>query len=147
MKALQLSDDLLAPDTRHHLSIELAPYHTNSGLLNREYLLRNKEDVFEHTLCFAARAARLISTDLKNIVMVRAVYSKIREVVGDLISETHPESGNPKKGKVSFDIFHLNCEELQDVSFVCLAGAHNNLPCSEKLKEIINYITKPKNIQ
>ncbi|MBD5314462.1 MAG: hypothetical protein HDS06_09675, partial [Bacteroides sp.] len=74
MNALQLSDDLLAPDTRHHLSIELAPYHSNSGLLNREYLLSNKEDVFEHTLCFAARAARLISTRLKNIVMVRAVY-------------------------------------------------------------------------
>ena len=147
MNALQLSDDLLAPDTRHHLSIELAPYHSNSDLLNREYLLSNKEDVFEHTLCFAARAARLISTRLKNIVMVRAVYSKIREVVGDLISEPQAESRETEKGKVAFDIFHLNCEELKDVSFVCLTGAHNNLPCPEKLKEIINYIHKLKNSQ
>ena len=88
----------------------------NESLLNREYLFSNKEDVFEHTLYFAARAARLISTRLKNIVMVRAVYSKIREVVGNLIS-------------------------------VPQAGAHNNLPCSEKLKEIINYIHKQKNTQ
>ena len=88
----------------------------NERLLNREYLLSNKEDVFEHTLCFAARASRLINTRLRNIVLVRAVYSKIREVVGNLISEPQ-------------------------------AGAHNNLPCSEKLKEIINYIHKLKHTQ
>ena len=144
MKALQLPNHLLAPDTRHHLSIELAPYHSNSDRLNREYMLSNKEDVFEHALCFAARAARLICTDLKNIVMVRAVYGKIREVVGDLISEPQAESRDTEKGKVSFDIFHLNCEELKDVSFVCLSGAHNSLPCYEKLNETINYIHELK---
>ena len=36
--------------------------------------------------------------------------------------------------------FHLNCEELKYVHFVCLSEAHNHLPASKKLSEIIQHI-------
>ena len=109
--ALGFTDDnKLSPDTRHHLNIELAPYHSDSPLLNSEYLADNKEDVLEHVLCFAARASRFIENDienhgLKNIVIVRAVYSKIREVVDDRISEPQKKYAKVDKEKVSYDIF------------------------------------------
>lgn len=139
MLALGLSEEHISPDTRHHLSIELAPYHSDSARLNSDYLAHNAEDVFEHVLCFAARAAQLIDNKLYNIVVVRAMYSKIRDVVGDRISEAK-EYREIGEEKVSFDIFHLNCEELKGVRFVCLSGAHNHLPASKKLSEIIQHI-------
>ena len=141
MLALGLPEEHISPDTRHHLSIELAPYHSDSALLNQDYLTKSKDDVVEHTLCFAARASRLIENDrLNRIVIVRAAYSKIRGVAGDRISEPQNVCREIGTDKISFDIFHLIDEKLSDVSFVCLSGAHNHLPSPKKLKEIIQYI-------
>ena len=142
MLALGLSEEQISPDTRHHLSIELAPYHSNSPRLNQEYLTKSKDDVVEHALCFAARASLLIDNGLNRIVIVRAAYSKIRDVAGNQISEPQNVCREIGKGEVSFDIFHLINEKLSDVSFVCLSGAHNHLPAPEKLKEIIQYINQ-----
>lgn len=143
MLALGLSEEQISPDTRHHLSIELAPYHSDSARLNQDYLTKSKDDVVEHALCFAARASRLIDKErLNRIVIVRAAYCKIRDVAGDRISEPQNVCRENGKDKISFDIFHLVDEKLSDVSFVCLSGAHNHLPTPEKLKEIIQYINQ-----
>ena len=146
MNALGADEKKIAPDTRHHLSIELLPFHDDAD--NLLYCRDNRDGVISHALRFAASASRLISpprcvpegaASLRNIVIARCAVDKIIEIAGaeNITDRSMMPADN---GKIKVETFRLKEAEFSDVLFVSLSGARNNLPSPESLKEILKSI-------
>lgn len=146
IKALGADEKEIAPDTRHHLSIELLPFHDDVD--NRLYCRDNRDKVLSHALRFAACASRLISSplcvsegaaSLRNIVIARCAVDKIIEIAGaeNITDISTVPAGN---SKIKAERFRLKEAGFSDVLFVSLSGARNNLPSPESLKEILKTI-------
>lgn len=146
MKALGADEKDIATDTRHHLSIELLPFHDDAD--NRLYCRDNRDGVLRHALNFAARASRLISpplfapdaaASLCDKVIARCAVDRIIEIAGgEAITDRTPVPAD--KGKIKVETFRLKEAGLSDVLFVSLSGARNSLPSHESLKEILKTI-------
>ena len=167
MRAMGVKERNLPEDTRHHLSLELNPYHQpkddskdkNCDLYSNYYRL-HKSDIFFHILVFAAKAASMITVpdgehagcSLRNIVIVRAsIKNIIRYTAGQIkLNEVKidlpDESADPGKQckPVTVKTFRLTpqtqTKDQFDISrclFICVTGPRNNLPAAERLKEII----------
>ncbi len=146
MKALGADEKEIAPDTRHHLSIELLPFHDDED--NRSYCRDNRDGALRHALQFAARASRLIlpspcapeePASLRNIVIARCAVNKIIEIAGTE-AFTERTTVPAEKGKINVGTFRLKEAEFSDVLFVTLSGARNSLPSHKSLKEILKTI-------
>lgn len=146
MNALGADENEIAPDTRHHLSIELLPFHDDAD--NRLYCRDDRDKVVRHALRFAARASRLVSprlrvpegaAPLRNIVIARCAVDKIIEIAGaeNITDRSTMPAGN---SKIKAERFRLKEDEFSDVLFVSLSGARNSLPSPESLKEILKTI-------
>lgn len=133
-------------DTRHHLSIELAPYHSQDAELNRAYLKKRAKDAVINSLHFAARAAQMIKSPkgeqvpnpLRNKVIVRAKIGNVLSFAEEDIDYT--PGNNFLLEKITVSSFKLKEKGLDDVTFICLSGARNNLPFSDKLEQILKKI-------
>ena len=144
MKALAAADTDIAPDTRHHLSIELAPFH--DSVSNARFLSLHPDHLVAHILKFAADAATHIVapspdkslSSLKNIVIVRAALSKIRAFAADCITEDKVSVNPHGVPPLEVDTFRLVDPELKDVTFVCMSGARNYLPPTDYIKQVIS---------
>jgi hypothetical protein len=148
MLAIVADKENIAKDTRHHLSVELAPFHdtVSNGLFTEEHRM----EAIRHTLLFAAEASMLIESPdgsqglslLKNIVIVRSSLKNIAKIADEhIFSENISKELTGKSTSVS--TFRLSKElytDMSDVLFVCLSGARNNLPTPQNLKQIINII-------
>lgn len=146
MNALGADEKEIAPDTRHHLGIELLPFHDDVD--NRLYCRDNRDKVVSHTLRFAARASRLISSPrcatsetatLRNIVIARCAVDKIIEIAGaeNITDISTVPAGN---SKIKAERFRLKEAGFSDVLFVYLSGARNSLPSQKSLNEILKII-------
>ncbi|MBD5215680.1 MAG: hypothetical protein HDS78_04060 [Bacteroidales bacterium] len=150
MKAIAADDADIAPDTRHHLSIELAPFH--DSLSNARFCELNPDHLVAHVLKFAADASIHIAapwpdkspSPLKSIVMVRAAVSKIRAFAADCITERKITVNPPGETPLDVDTFRLVDPELKDVIFVCMSGARNYLPKTEYISQAIININNLK---
>ena len=146
IKALEVDEKEIAPDTRHHLGIELLPFHDDVD--NRLYCRDNRDKVVSHTLRFAAGASRLISpprcapsdaATLRNIVIARCAVDKIIEIAGaETITDRMTVPAD--KGKINVETFRLKEAGFSDVLFVSLSGARNSLPSHKLLNEILKTI-------
>lgn len=146
MKALGADEKEIAPDTRHHLSIELLPFHDDED--NRIYCCDNRDGALRHALQFAARASRLIAhprcvsdepASLRNIVIARCAVGKIIEIAGtEAITDRTTVSADA--GKIKIETFRLKEAAFSDVLFVALSGARNSLPSHTSLKNILKTI-------
>lgn len=146
LKALSADEKDIAPDTRHHLSIELMPFHDAES--NRIYCRDNRDGMLRHALRFAARASRLVSpplcapdaaASLCNMVIARCAVDKIIEISGEK-AITDRSTMPADKDKIKVETFRLKEAEFRDVLFVSLSGARNSLPSHESLKEILKTI-------
>ena len=141
MRALGVDEKKIPQDTRHHLSIELSPFHIIDDF--QSYLKENDQDIYRYALCFAAEAAKHISRSpdasdsisLKDIVIVRSAPKHIKTIKAVL------ETGMATDEKIQFfddeKGFHINEESLRDVTFLFANGARNRLPITSDLKRII----------
>lgn len=149
MKALGVDEKNIAHDTRHHLSVELMPFHDAAD--NSRYCQENREAVIRHALEFAARASTFITPpdgvhspeiSLRNKVIVRCSPETLLNSPGiqgaPILQDRTPLAvGN---GKIKVETFRAANPEFKDVLFVCLWGAHNNLPAPESLTDILKSI-------
>lgn len=148
MIAIGADKEFIAKDTRHHLSVELAPFH--DAVSNANLAGECLEEHISHTLLFAAEASMVIESPdgshvlspLKNIVIVRSSIQNITKIAGEHITAENISIELTGKS-TAVSAFRLSKElypHVSDVLFVCLSGARNNLPASQKLKQIINII-------
>lgn len=146
MNALGADEKAIAPDTRHHLSIELLPFHDDKD--NQIYCRDYRDKVVRHALHFAARASRLISSprcaqeapaSLCDMVIARCAVDKIIEIAG-AENITDRSTMPADNGKIKVETFRLKKAEFSDVLFVSLSGARNSFPSPESLKVILKSI-------
>lgn len=149
MKALGVAEKDIAPDTRHHLSIELLPFHDAEA--NRIYCRDSCDGVLRHALRFAALASRLISpppsapedaASLRCMVIARCAVDRIIDAAGEE-AITGRTTVAADKGKIRVETFRLKEDGFSDVLFVSLSGAHNSLPAHKSLKAILKTINNP----
>ena len=148
MHAIGAVKDNIAKDTRHHLSVELSPFHDTVN--NQLFTEKHREAAIRHTLLFAAEASMLIESPdgscglspLKNIVIVRSSLKNITKIAGEHIF-TENISIELAGKSTTIGTFRLSEElypHVSDVLFVCLSGSRNNLPTQQNLTQIINII-------
>ncbi|MDE6226105.1 MAG: hypothetical protein K2M63_01145 [Muribaculaceae bacterium] len=142
MRALDIPEEKIPQDTRHHLSIELSPFHDIDDF--QSYIMANAQEIFRYTLCFAAEAVKHISRSpdasdsisLKDIVIVRSAPKHIKTIKDVL------ETGMATDEKIQFldgeKGFRINEEGLRDVTFLFANGARNRLPKTSDLIGIIS---------
>lgn len=143
---LAIESEKLPDNIKHHLSIELNPFHNNES--DAAYTKCFNGDIVSHTLLFAAEAAALIvapegvssPSPLKNMVIVRSTINNIKKKAGDCIKT---DSVDIESTGMKIHVFRLSPEKyphVADVLFVCISGARNNLLRPQRMKEIINHI-------
>ena len=130
----------------HHLSIELCTMH-NNDMNQKEYVDKTKEESDEHIIKFAASAARRVMGVLKNTVIVRCAASRFIDATERYGYHPSPQEGANIKSPYAIPI-RFDDDVLQDIDFVCMAGARNKLP-RKMLKKLIeskyNLLTKKSN--
>lgn len=120
----------------HHLSIELSPLHSATSQEVNSYVAANLDDVLEHSLLFAAEASRFVKGPLQGVVIVRCSALRFLKMFSNCgITPCSPEQD------VSKSPFwcRFNTPGFEDVKFVCVWGARNDLP-KNNIELIINTI-------
>lgn len=120
----------------NHLSIELSPIHGATSKGVEKFVSDNYENVVNHTLLFAADAAREIEGPLKGTVIVRCVASRFFGMFKSLGIEDCNSDPELKRSPYRFIIPK---PEFEGVTFVCVWGARNFLP-KKNLNKIINQL-------
>lgn len=135
---------------QNHLSIELIPWHTAKASINKEYwnyLEKNIEAVYHHSICFAAFMSRIIANNkLRNVVILRMngtctnkIIDYLVRYLGIKISIIKPATNVKNKGinnDGNFFIFKLN--SMPDIKFVSIwPKANNGFPPAANLDIII----------
>ena len=148
MVAIGVDNENTAKDTRHHLSVELSPFHDTVS--NELFTEEHCEEVIRHTLLFAAEASKLIVypgrshrlSPLKNIVIVRSSLKNITKLADEHIftENISVELTGKSTTVATFRLSGKLYPQVTDVLFVCLTEARNNLPTKENLTKIINII-------
>ena len=152
MCAIGADENFIAKDTRHHLSIELAPFNDNEG--NSAYSAEKKKDVIiQNTLLFAAKAAqRIVSPgrmrsmlSLNNIVFVGSTIQAIEKFAGAHINKDEDNDleiimESKSKEIHTFRLLKEKYPYVSDVLFVCISGTLNSLSRQQYMNEIINQI-------
>ena len=131
--------DLDFPDKdciSHHLSIELSPLHSVTSQEVDTYVATNLADVLEHSLLFAAEASRLVEGPLHGVVIVRCSARRFLKMFRNcgITTRSHEQDYSKSPYWCRFD-----APGFEDVKFVCVWGARNNLP-KNNIEEIINTI-------
>lgn len=138
---------------QHYLSVELIPWHTekvNPGYW--KYLKNNIEQVYYHTICFAAYEARRIANKTLNSVVILKLSGActqrlVKELKRNNIDAYIKESKNDDNGtnytkskKGAYLQFFI--KEWSDIKFFSIWGphSHNEFPPDKDLNEIINVI-------
>lgn len=124
----------------NHLSIELSPIHDSTSKNVEKFVSDNFENVVNHTLLFAADAARDIEGPLKGTVIVRCSASRFFEMFKNL-GIKNCDSG-PELIRSPYR-FNITRPEFEGVTFVFVWGARNFLP-KKDLNEIINNLKNNK---
>ncbi len=144
----------------NHISIELIPWHTEHATDQFgfwKYVSENLDDVYNHSLLFAADEASRIIGLLKDIVLLRfsganaiSLFNSLKSK--GLIHDYHMEEsldlklGNPNVHAWVFSIDSRECSsKTRFVSIWRSKGwGLNNFPGKEYLKQIISLLQKPK---
>lgn len=120
----------------HHLSIELSPLHSATSLEVEGYVAANIEDVVAHSLRFASDASRHTTGTLRGIVIVRCTASRFL----NMFSSHGAVSCSPDQDTAESPCwFRFDLPGFEDVKFVCVWGARNNL-AQKSMEKIINTI-------
>ncbi|MDE6298758.1 MAG: hypothetical protein K2M10_03830 [Muribaculaceae bacterium] len=119
----------------HHLSIELSPLHSVTSQKVDSYVAANLGDVLEHSLLFAAEASRLVEGPMHGVVIVRCSARRFLKMFRNCgistCSQTQDYSKSPYWCR-------FDAPGFEDVNFVCVWGARNNLPTKD-IEIIINH--------
>ena len=119
----------------HHLSIELSPLHSVTSQEVDSYVAANLDDVLEHSLLFAAEASRLVEGSLHGVVIVRCSARRFLNMFrnGGISTRRQTQDYSKSPYWCRFD-----APGFEDVNFVCVWGARNNLP-KKDIEKIINH--------
>ena len=122
----------------HHLSIELSPLHSASSQDVEGYVEVNHDDVIAHTIRFAADASMNVVEPMRGIVIVRCSAHRFINMFNECKAKSCDYDRNIGESPYWC---RFDAPGFEDVNFVCVWGARNNLP-KNNIEEIISTINK-----
>jgi len=135
---------------QNHLSIELIPWHTAKASSNKEYwnyLEKNIEAVYHHSICFAADMSRIIANNkLRNVVILRMngtctnrIINYLDRYLGIKKYNIQPVTNVKNKGiNNDGNYFIFKLDSMPDIKFVSIwPKANNDFPPAATLDKII----------
>lgn len=113
-----------ASDVKNHLSIELSPLHARNSAFLEDYLDLYFEEVVNHSLTFAADAARYAQRFGKNIsVFIRCSPQRFYNFF-----KRPGNSNSLNLNKEPVVRFSFKDSRLMEVDFLCFKGSRNQFP-------------------
>ena len=116
-----------ASSIKIYLGIELSPLHSHSSAGVGDYVLDHHHEVKNYVLLFAALASGMIAETepLHNKVIARCspklFYTLFEKEIQNKINNKEELAKSPRS-------FFLKSPFLENIEFICVSGAHNNLP-------------------